>query len=278
MEFLQAIILGLIEGFTEFLPISSTGHLIIAEKLFGISNTSSFFTTFIQVGAIFAAAFFFRARFRAIYKDSLMFIKDGMKIKTASKNQLLGMWIIISIIPTLVIAFIFRKQVEEWQNSAMLVAITTILFGVLFYYFERLHKKKISIHKDINNVTLKNLIVMGFFQAVAIIPGVSRSGITISGGMLQNIKIKDSIEVSFIMGVPVIIIASLYKLVSSISGLTPSIIISTILGTATAFIVGLYSIRLTLGILQRKGFYPFMIYRIFLGLAVLLLIFTRVIQ
>jgi len=274
----QAIFLGIIEGMTEFLPISSTAHLIIAEKLLNIKSPSSFFTIVIQIGSIMAAVFFYRSKFKSIFFDTLKLAKKGFSLKKASRNELLGLWILISIIPTIIIGFIFRKQVDEWQNSIWLVAVVTILFGVIFYLIENF-SKKIKVAKiDMQTVSLKQLVIMGVFQGLSIVPGVSRSGVTIATGLAQNVKMSDSIELSFLMGVPVIFIAALYKLASSISGLDAGIIFMTFLGLITSFIVGLYSIKIMLGILSKKGFYPFMIYRVCLGVSIIIFILLGIIK
>ncbi|MEI7604479.1 MAG: undecaprenyl-diphosphate phosphatase [bacterium] len=274
MNIFQAIILGIIEGLTEFLPISSTGHLIIAEKILGISSSSQFFITIIQLGAISASVYYFRKKIIEIFKDTLKLKNKKFSLKSASTNELLGLWILISIIPTLIIAYIFRKSVDQWQTSILLVACTTAIFGVVFYIIELWHKSKKENKVEIETVKLHQLLLMGLFQSIAIVPGVSRSGITIAGGLLQNIKIKDSIELSFLMGIPVIFAASIYKFLDIFKDFSFSILFMTIVGLITSFIVGFYSIKLTLGIVGKKGFFPFMIYRLLLASAILIFFFS----
>jgi undecaprenyl-diphosphatase len=264
MNILQAVVLGIVEGFTEFLPISSTGHLIIAQKFMGMTEINTFFTDVIQSGAIMAAVFYYRERLAKIYRDTLSFARKGFKIDTATHDEKLGIWILIGILPTLVIGFVFRKAVDQWQNSLLVVAVSTIIFGVVFYLVERWQQKQ----RPIKRPGLKNLLVMGLTQAVAIIPGVSRSGATIAGGLSQKMTIKESIDIAFIMGIPVLFLATFYKIITEFKYANTEILVMTLVGTAVSFIAGLYSIKLTLGFLQRYGFKPFMYYR--LGLGVLL--------
>jgi undecaprenyl-diphosphatase len=268
MNILQAIILGCVEGFTEFLPISSTGHLIIAQKLMGMSEINTFFTDVIQSGAILAAVFYYRDKLTKIFVDSVVLARGGFKMNTATHDQKLGLWMILGIIPTLAIAFVFRKQVDQWQNNLLIVAVSTIFFGIVFYFVE-LWQKKQKVIKDIKTVSLTNLLVMGVAQGIAIVPGVSRSGITVTGGLSQKLSMKESIDIAFIMGIPVLFIATLYKLVTEIKHADSNILFMTLVGTVVSFGAGLYSIKLTLGFLQKYGFKSFMIYRIALGVILL---------
>ena len=276
MNIFQAIILGIVEGLTEFLPISSTGHIILVEKLLGIESTDNFFTVVIQFGAILAAVWFFRTRISKIATASLRSIKDKKPFKAMNHDEKYGIWILVSILPTLLIGFLLRKKIDEWQNSTTIIIVSTILFGVIFYAIELAQKNTKKIHSK--DISLPNLLVMGFSQAIAVIPGVSRSGATIAGGLSQKIAMKDAVEISFIMGIPVILLASIYKIVSNLGGLTPGIMIMAFVGTLTSFIVGLWSIKITLGVLVKRGFFPFMIYRIALGGLLIILISNGLIK
>lgn len=270
MNIFQAIILGIVEGVTEFLPISSTGHIILAEKLLGIEKTDNFFTVVIQFGAILAAMWYFRSRIREIVMASWKALKAKKGYFSMNHDERYGIWLLVSIIPTLIIGFLLRKKIDEWQGSTVIIIVSTIFFGVLFYVIERYAKSQKVIDKK--DISLKNLFVMGLAQAIAVIPGVSRSGSTIAGGLTQKISIKDAVELSFILGIPVIFFASVYKVFSSLDGLTPDIILMTAIGTITSFVVGLWSIKLTLGVLVKRGFLPFMIYRVALGILLILLL------
>jgi undecaprenyl-diphosphatase len=279
MNYIQAIILGIVEGLTEFLPISSTGHIIITSKIltslgFTQLPNNTFFDIVIQLGAISAALWYFRNRIYLIVLDLVMLATSPTKFSSASSQQKLSLWILIGIIPTLIIGFVFKKNVDSWQENLWLVAISTIIFGVVFYLIEQYSQKQKSI--DTKHISLSNLVVMGLAQSLAIIPGVSRSGATIAGGLSQKISFKDSIEISFIMGIPVIFLAAGYKALSNLGGLTTESILLALVGTVTSFAVGLFAIRATLGLLTKHGFFPFMIYRITLGLAIISLLSLKI--
>lgn len=276
MNIFTAIILGIIEGLTEFLPVSSTGHLIIAQKLLGLQQIDEFFTVVIQLGAILAAVFFFRERIKNILLALTSTSKSN--IRNYEINRSLGIWILVSILPILGVGFIMRKQIESLQNSTLVVALATIVFGIVFYLIEKEVYTKNVNKLSIDKIKFKNVFTMGLYQMISLIPGVSRSGATIAGGMSQNLKIKDSIEISFIMGIPVIFVVSFYKLISVFSSLSLEVFIYTLIGTIVSFVVGLYGIKMTIGYLEKKGFYPFMVYRIILGSIILLLLFIGFIK
>jgi undecaprenyl-diphosphatase len=269
MNIFQAILLAVVEGITEFLPISSTGHILITERLFGIQSVNPIFDILIQVASISAAVWFFRKRIGEVGRESLHALRSKTPYKKMSFEQKYGMWILISILPTLVIGFIFRKYVDQWQTSIPIIIASTFVFGIAFYAIEVLMKKAQTVSRE--KTTLSNLLIMGLAQSLAIIPGVSRSGATIAGGLTQKISMKDAVEFSFIMGIPVIYIAGLYKIVSNLSYLTPSILLETFVGCIVSFFVSIWSIKFTLGVLTKHGFKPFMIYRIVLSIALLAL-------
>jgi undecaprenyl-diphosphatase len=275
MNIFQAILLAIVEGITEFLPISSTGHIIITERIFGIQNVNPIFDILIQVASISAAVWFFRARIGEISRESLHALKAKTPYKKMSFQQKYGIWILISIVPTLVIGFIFRKFVDQWQTSIPIITASTFIFGIIFYVIETTMKKSHTFTRE--KTTLPNLLVMGLAQSLAIIPGVSRSGATIAGGLTQKISMKDAVEFSFIMGIPVIYIAGLYKIVSNLSYLTPNILFETLVGCVVSFVVSLWAIKFSLGVLTKHGFKPFMIYRIGLSVALLVLYLAKII-
>ncbi len=248
INLIQSIVLGTIEGLTEFLPISSTGHLIIAQKLMGLTEINEFFTVVVQSGAILAAVIYFRKRIVNIF----------------TKHQKSVVNLAIGLLPALILGFLFRKSLTSLENSVPAIITTTILGGIFFYYIEQKYKNKTS--KTLENSTRNDILTVGLFQALALIPGVSRSGITIAGGIFRQIKIQDSIEISFIMGIPLLLIATAYKLLTVSKGISSELLFNTGVGTLFSFGVGMLGIKLTLGLVTKYGFKPFMIYRIGLGL------------
>lgn len=252
INLIQSIILGTIEGLTEFLPISSTGHLIIAQKLMGMTEINEFFTVVVQSGAIFAAIIYFRERIINIF----------------TKHQNILTNLAIGLLPALILGFLFRKSLNQLENSVPAIITTTMLGGIFFYFVEQKYQSQTS--KTIETATRNDILTVGFFQAIALIPGVSRSGVTITGGIFRNIKIQDSIEISFIMGIPLLLIATGYKILTVSKDVSSELLINTAIGTLFSFGVGLLGIKLTLGLVTKYGFKPFMIYRIGLGLFLML--------
>ncbi len=265
MNLLQIIILSIVEGITEFLPVSSTGHLIFTQKLLGLTQVDEFITVVLQLGAILAAVFYFRNRIFTIYKNTFLSLKNN-KIQHD-----LGAWILVSIIPTLAMGYVLKDYIAEFHNSTLLVVVSTIIFGVIFYVIERLYIPKTN-KIDLETVRFRNVFTMGIYQIFSLLPGVSRSGITVSGGLTQNLTFKDSIEISFIMSIPVMLVASGYEVVKNISTVDTSKLGILVVGLIVTFITSFLGIKLTLGLLTKHGFLPFMIYRIVFGVVFLLLL------
>jgi len=262
MNLYQIIILAIVEGFTEFLPVSSTGHLIIAQKLLGLKQVDEFTTVILQLAAIMAAFFYFRKRIIKIVKNTYWNIKN----RQCQKD--LGIMIVISILPTLAIAFILKDFINVLQNSTLVVGLSTIIFGIGFYLIEKVYLKN-QKRLNLEQASGKNIYIIGLFQIFSLIPGVSRSGATVSGGLTQNMNFKDSIEVAFLMGMPIMLAASIYEICKTLSDISITDFSNISIGFLVSFLVALCSIKLTIGLLSRNGFFPFMIYRILFGLFIL---------
>jgi len=265
MNIFQVILLGFIRGLLEFLPISSTGHIIIVQKILNFTQTNEFLTVILKLGAILASIYFFRNKIVILFKNSIRSIRKGNLMNDR------GFLILIATIPSLLIALIATLKLDVLQNSTLIIAFASIFFGIVFYLIERIYLNK-RFKKTLEEVTLGNLLIMGTVQGIAVIPGVSRSGSTISAGLTQDLSMKDSIETSFIMGIPVLLIATIYEIIKNRNTFSTDLIFYTIIGFAVAFFTGLVSIRLTLGLLEKKGFLPFMIYRIFFGVLLIALV------
>jgi len=265
MNLVQVVLIAFVRGLLEFLPISSTGHIIVLQKFMGLTQVNEFFTVILKFGAILASIYFFRVKIVNLFKNSVNNYKDGN-----IKNDKLFM-IGISTIPSLLIALIATLKLDVLQNSILIIALASITFGITFYIVERIYivrRNKITFDK----LTLKNLLIIGTVQGIAVIPGVSRSGSTISAGLTQNLDFNESIEISFIMGIPILLVATLYEFVKYFHTFSKDLAIYTAIGLVISFITGLFSIKLTLGWLSKWGFFPFMIYRIFFGVFLLALV------
>jgi undecaprenyl-diphosphatase len=257
--------MAIIEGLTEFLPVSSTGHLIIAQKIMGIGQVNEFFTVVLQLAAVLASVIYFRKRIFELIKGSFSNVKA---IRSGGLKRDLGLKLLIAIIPTLIIAYLLKDTLAEFQNSVWVIGISSIVFGSVFFLVEQIF---LPLQDKLNqgNISLLSLIGMGIAQGMAVIPGVSRSGITISTGITQGLNFADSIELSFIMGIPVMIAASGYEIYKSLNTLPSYTEIG--IGMAVTFLVALLGIKISVGLLAKKGFVPFVLYRIIFGVLIILL-------
>lgn len=264
IEILQAIILGVVEGLTEFLPISSTGHLIVSEKLLGYKDTAEIFTVVIQVGAIAAVIWFYRADLWAKIKG--FFAGDA-------KSQKFIYSVILGTIPALLIGFLVKDWLDKIA-TARTVAISLIIGGIAIWLIEYFHKTKQTSDDNLDKITLKQALVIGFYQILALVPGVSRSGATIMGGLLSGLNRVSATAFSFYLSIPVIVLASGYQLakghnqLNTVSGGGPALLA----GTVVAFITALFAVKWLLKFVSKNNFKPFAYYRIIIGILILLFI------
>lgn len=253
---IKALILGLVEGFTEFLPISSTAHLIIASSLLKLPHNEywKFFEVFIQTGAILAIVTLY---FKQIF------------------NKKLIVNLIYSFLPTAIVGLVFYKIIKNvFFESTFLISLSLIIFGIVFLIIEKLVKlKKLIIDKEIAEMTLKQAILVGVFQSLAIVPGVSRAGAVILAGLLMGFKREEAALYSFLLAVPTIFAAGVLDVVKTNSSIIYNNISLTIIGFITAYISALVVIKWLIRYLQKKDLVLFGIYRIILGLLLLLSVF-----
>lgn len=266
MNILHAIILGAIEGITEFLPISSTGHMILASRLLGIPSTEFLktFEIFIQLGAIFAVL--------ALYFRRLMTSMDTFK-KVA-----------IAFIPTAIIGLVLHDFVKRYLlASPLVVSISLIVGGLLIIWFEKWNAKKGNqsfSEQDDNKNSNKNLninyvqaIKVGLYQSIAMIPGVSRSAATIIGGQISGISRIQIVEFSFFLAIPTMFAAAILDLYKGVGDIGSNEILLLATGFITAFIVAIIAIKGFLSYIQKHNFIGFAIYRIVIGVLFLVLLY-----
>lgn len=263
MAILQAIILGIIEGLTEFLPISSTGHLIISEKVIGYKDASEIFTVVIQVGAIAAVIWYFR---RDLFEKFRGLIARKPAVVRFWQN-----WIIATI-PAVLAGVIVEKHFDKLATPSV-IATMFIIGGVLMWLIETYHHPRpAKASPQFNELTRRQSLQVGLYQIIALIPGVSRSGATIMGGLLSGLDRVTATAFSFYLSIPIIVLASGYKLakgrdeLATVSGGGPAIIA----GTIAAFITAFFVIGWLLKYVSRHNFKPFALYRIIMGVVILL--------
>ena len=263
MSVLEAIIIAVVEGLTEFLPISSTGHMIITEKLLGVESNdfTKLFTVGIQLGAILAVLVLY-------WKKFITPVQTG-------KWRFYGK-LLVAVVPALLLGFIFSDKIDALLESTLTVAITMIAGGVVLLFIDRYFRKE-SIQTD-EEISFPRAFIIGCWQCIAMIPGVSRSAASIIGGMQQQLSRKLAAEFSFFLAVPTMAAATGYKLLKGYHTLSPSDIKLFAIGNLVAFVVAVLAIRFFIGFLQKHGFKLFGYYRILGGIVLLILVLTGVIR
>jgi len=265
---LQSFVLGIVEGVTEFLPISSTGHLIVFERLLGLTHTSymEMYTYVIQLGAILAVVVLYHKK---IWKTLVNLIpKKGQFTKSG-----LSFWLVIVVacIPGFIATMIFGDVADQYLSNQTSVAITLFLGGILMIVMENIfRKKRHTIDRD-NRVLYKQAIIIGIFQCLAIIPGMSRSASTIMGGWVAGLTTPMAAEFSFFLAIPVMIGMSLLKIIKigGLSTLTSPEIIALIIGFITAFISALVVVKRFITYLQKRPMRPFAVYRMLFAVIII---------
>ena len=263
MSIVDAIIIAIVEGITEFLPISSTGHMIIAEKLLQVPDNdfTKLFTVGIQLGAILAVVVLYWKRFM----DPLQ-----------KGNWSFYLKLIVAVIPALLLGFIFADKIDALLESSLVVAISLIAGGLVLLFIDRYFNTP-KIDRD-DKISYQNAFTIGLWQCIAMIPGVSRSAASIIGGMQQKLTRKLAAEFSFFLAVPTMAAATGYKLLKGYKTLTPADLKLFALGNVVAFVVALLAIRFFISYLQKHGFRMFGYYRIIVGIALLILLAAGIID
>ena len=263
MDTLQAIIIAIVEGLTEFLPISSTGHMIIAEKALGITETDfiKVFTVAIQLGAILAVVVLY-------YKKFFDFKKWQFYVKLAA-----------AVVPALVLGLLFSKKIDALLESSLTVAISMLVGGVILLFIDKAFTRP-TIQSE-ERVSISKAVIIGVWQCIAMIPGVSRSAASIIGGMQQKLTRSAAAEFSFFLAVPTMLAATgykLYKYHKESGGFSGEEIKQLAIGNIVAFVVAMLAIKFFIGFLKKYGFKIWGVYRIIVGIILLLLIWKGVLN
>jgi undecaprenyl-diphosphatase len=293
MNLLQAIILGIVQGLTEFIPISSTAHLVFASRYVNLYDGDPEKLTatmaVIQLGTLLAAFVYFASD---IFSISAAFVRDhwamltnkrglifsgtnGSRPMWLSEEAWLGWLIILGSIPIGVIGLLFKHQIEGaltknlWLIAIMLIAVAIVLMFAEFVGSQR---------KDMKNIGLIDAIVVGFTQVLALIPGASRSGSTIMGGLFSGLKRETAARFSFLLMIPAITASGLLQLYEALKILPPESVMPLVVGTVVAGIVGYLSIWFLLAFLRKNSTAIFIIYRIALGIVIIILLWKGIIS
>jgi undecaprenyl-diphosphatase len=271
LSWLQAIVLGISQGLTEFLPISSTAHTLIVSKLLGWPDPGAAFTAVTQVGTELAVVIYFRQDIARILKA--WFASLTKKSERANPDAKMGWYVIIGTIPIGIAGLAFKSSIETTARNLWLVAATLIVMGILLGLADRFARHTKS-EADINT---KNAVLFGLGQALALIPGVSRSGATITAGLAMGFKRDVAARYSFLLAIPAVF-ASAALTAGDISSDSFVNWPATIVATIVAFVVGYFVIASLMKYLQTRTFLPFVIYRIALGTLLMVLLANGVLS
>ena len=266
-EILKAVILGIVEGVTEWLPVSSTGHMILFDEFVKLNVSEEFkelFLVVIQLGAIAAVPVYFFKRLNPFKKTESGYID----------KPIMRLWlkVIVGVLPAALLGVIFDDLLDTYLYNYIVVAIALIVYGVLFIVVERLNKNKEYRVKTVDELTYKDALIIGAFQVLSLIPGTSRSGSTILGGIMTGVSRTASAEFSFFMAIPVMLGASGLKVVKFILDgfvATGAEIALLLVGIVVSFLVSLFVIKFLMDFVKRHSFSEFGVYSIILGIAVI---------
>ena len=287
IELLKVILLGIVEGITEWLPISSTGHMILVDEFIHLNVTEEFkelFLVVIQLGAILAVVVLYWSKLWPFHirhikpqteaairqrpawaRPFLIFVERFCD----KKKWILWFKIIVACIPTIVIALPFNDLIEEKFNNYVVVAIALIVYGVAFIFIERYNRRRRPTTRSLSKLSFRTALIIGLFQVLSVIPGTSRSGSTIIGGILAGTSRTVAAEFTFFLAIPVMFGASLLKLVKFGLHFTAAEAVYLAVGCLGAFVVSIPAIRFLIGYIKKHDFTAFGWYRIVLGVLVL---------
>jgi undecaprenyl-diphosphatase len=263
MDTLQAIVLGVVQGLTEFLPISSSGHLRLVPAFFGWRDPGAAFTAVIQLGTMAAVLLYFRADLGRTAAAWLRSLRDPAV--RGDLDARMGWYIVLGTLPIGVLGLAFKDQIETEFRALELIGATLIVFGLVMLAAEAVSRRD----RSLRDITARDGLVIGIAQALALVPGVSRSGATISAGLLLNFDRAAAARYSFLLSIPAVVLSGLFELRHAGEGHLP--IGATAIATLLAFVSGYASIALLLRYLERHSIAVFVGYRIALGALVLAL-------
>jgi undecaprenyl-diphosphatase len=267
MDYIQAVVLGIVEGLTEFLPVSSTGHLTIAEKLLGLQVDDpavTAYTAVIQMGAILAVVVYFaRDIWRIVVAWFTGLVKPELR---GTLDHRMGWYVILGSIPIGIVGFVLKDVIKNDLRSLWVVAVALILWSAVMLYAERSGRQT----RNEKDLTLKDALVVGVVQCIALVPGVSRSGATISSGLVLGLDRVTATRLSFFLSIPALLAAGLYELKDALSGDIG--IGQTVVGTVVSFVVAYASVAWLLRFVAGNSIGKFVPYRVALGVVLLVVL------
>ncbi|MBF7071929.1 undecaprenyl-diphosphate phosphatase [Glaciecola sp. MH2013] len=264
MTWFEIIILAIIQGLTEFLPISSSAHLILPAEVLGWRNQGLAFDVAVHVGSLLAVIIYFR---NDIAKLTVGWFSHGFSKQQTTESKL-AWWVVIATIPGVIFGYLMKDWIALNARTALVIAITTIVFGLLLWYADVKAKQTKSIEK----IGLKETVIIGLAQAVAIIPGTSRSGITMTAGLMMGLDRESTARFSFLLSIPIILGAGLFSVLDLLENVAKVSWMELVYGAAFSFVAAYLCIFLFLSWISKIGMLPFVIYRLVLGFVLLYIV------
>ncbi|MBM4174899.1 MAG: undecaprenyl-diphosphatase UppP [Ignavibacteria bacterium] len=270
MEYIKAVVLGIVQGLTEFLPISSTAHLRIIPALFGWEDPGAGFSAVIQIGTMLAVIFYFAKDLYEIFTSVTKNLLQGKLI--TDENSKLGWYIISGTIPISVFGLLFKDFIENEARSLYIVTFSLVGFALLLAFAEKVSK----LNYELKYLTFLKSQVVAFAQVCALIPGASRSGTTITGGLFIGLTREAAARFSFLLSVPAVLLSGLYQLYKIFPHLSGENFIALFIATFFSYLSGYWAIGFLLKYLKSKSTFIFVYYRIALGILILILLWAGV--
>ena len=265
MDFIQIVILAIVQGTTEFLPISSSGHLILAPHLFGFADQGLAFDVAVHLGSLIAVMSYFR---RDIVSITIGWFGALPPSKPQTQESRLGWSIIVGTIPIVLAGVAMKSLVEGDFRAPIVIATTTIVFGLVLWWVDAKHKHT----RNFEDITIKDALFIGFAQVIALIPGTSRSGITMTAALMLGLSREASSRFSFLLAIPTILASSIFVTKDLIESPAPvdwtALGLGVLLSGITAYLAIMYFLRY----IERIGMLPFVIYRLLLGIVILAIV------
>ncbi|HEX2395251.1 MAG TPA: undecaprenyl-diphosphate phosphatase [Bacteroidales bacterium] len=267
MNIIQSVIIAIVEGITEFLPVSSTGHMIITQKILGIepNEFANLFTVNIQFGAILSVVVLYWKKFVAPLKVK---VSNGTSIKRFNNRFDFYLKLLVAFLPSAVFGIIFIDYINKLLENVVVVAVSLVVGGIVLLFVDNWFREP-SEHQQ---MSYPRALKIGFFQVLSMIPGVSRAAATIIGGLSQRLNRKNAAEFSFFLAVPTMLAASVFELYNNMHSVSEANIAILLLGNVVAFFVAMLAIKGFITFLTNHGFKVFGYYRIVVGMVILIML------
>lgn len=268
MSFIDIFILSLVQGLTEFLPVSSSGHLILLPKILGWNDQGLEMDVAVHIGTLCSVLLYFRQEIYQMIVDLTVYIFKGFGKKFYTESVHLSLLIVLATLPAVVFGFLLKKLGQDIVRDVKIVAFTSIFFGILLYVSDKVRQ---TIHVN-EKITFGKGMIIGFAQALALIPGTSRSGACLTAGRFLGLDRILAAKFAFLLSIPSILGAGVLTFVDAIKEGTSLITLEFGCAVCFSFVFGLFAIKLMLSYLQKYSLFPFMIYRVCLGILLLWLV------